>query len=102
MLCYSVTVSHTVICVWSIKFLSHSHTTYILFPLFAYPDDITTPPGDYAQETPTREFLEKFSGPPILPPHLLQVILNKDIGPQVCTHIFIIIIIIIYSSHTKS
>ncbi|XP_072030915.1 5'-AMP-activated protein kinase subunit beta-2-like [Amphiura filiformis] len=45
-------------------------------------DDIGTPPGDYSQEVPSREFQEKYSGPPILPPHLLQVILNKDIGPQ--------------------
>ena len=37
-----------------------------------------SPPGEYAQEVPTRKPGEKPSGPPILPPHLLQVILNKD------------------------
>lgn len=37
-----------------------------------------SPPGEYAQEIPTRKPGEKPSGPPILPPHLLQVILNKD------------------------
>ncbi|XP_045171012.1 5'-AMP-activated protein kinase subunit beta-1-like isoform X2 [Mercenaria mercenaria] len=37
-----------------------------------------SPPGDYAQEIPVRRPGEKQSGPPILPPHLLQVILNKD------------------------
>jgi 5'-AMP-activated protein kinase regulatory beta subunit len=38
-----------------------------------------SPPGsDYAQEIPTYKPWEKTTGPPILPPHLLQVILNKD------------------------
>lgn len=33
---------------------------------------------DYAQEIPSSKPWEKQTGPPILPPHLLQVILNKD------------------------
>jgi len=33
---------------------------------------------EYSQEIPTNKPWEKISGPPILPPHLLQVILNKD------------------------
>lgn len=33
---------------------------------------------EYTQEIPTNKPWEKVSGPPILPPHLLQVILNKD------------------------
>lgn len=33
---------------------------------------------EYSQEIPTSKPWEKVSGPPILPPHLLQVILNKD------------------------
>ncbi|KAL5008302.1 hypothetical protein ScPMuIL_013883 [Solemya velum] len=37
-----------------------------------------TATGDYGQVIPTRRPGEKHSGPPILPPHLLQVILNKD------------------------
>uniref|UniRef100_A0A0A9YJN3 5'-AMP-activated protein kinase subunit beta-1 n=1 Tax=Lygus hesperus TaxID=30085 RepID=A0A0A9YJN3_LYGHE len=36
------------------------------------------PIGDYCQTIPTNNPWEKTSGPPILPPHLLQVILNKD------------------------
>lgn len=35
-----------------------------------------SPPGDYGQEPPQAKPYEK--GPPVLPPHLLQVILNKD------------------------
>lgn len=35
-------------------------------------------PKDYSQEIPPTKPWEKVSGPPILPPHLLQVILNKD------------------------
>lgn len=33
---------------------------------------------EYNQEIPTNKPWEKVTGPPILPPHLLQVILNKD------------------------
>lgn len=33
---------------------------------------------EFGQEIPTNKPWEKTSGPPILPPHLLQVILNKD------------------------
>ncbi|BES95544.1 protein kinase, beta [Nesidiocoris tenuis] len=35
--------------------------------------------NDYGQEIPVRKPWEKPAGPPILPPHLLQVILNQDI-----------------------
>lgn len=34
--------------------------------------------SEYSQEIPANKPWEKVSGPPILPPHLLQVILNKD------------------------
>lgn len=39
-----------------------------------------SPPGDYTQYIPPRNTGQGFhhSGPPILPPHLLQVILNKE------------------------
>ncbi|CAL8111258.1 unnamed protein product [Orchesella dallaii] len=38
-----------------------------------------SPPGtEYAQDIPVYKPWEKAAGPPILPPHLLQVILNKD------------------------
>eukprot|EP00095_Tigriopus_kingsejongensis_P004761 maker-scaffold510_size151595-snap-gene-0.36 protein:Tk04761 transcript:maker-scaffold510_size151595-snap-gene-0.36-mRNA-1 annotation:"5 -amp-activated protein kinase subunit beta-1" len=33
---------------------------------------------EFGQEAPTQQLFEHRSGPPILPPHLLQVILNKD------------------------
>lgn len=36
------------------------------------------------QEIPQSKPWEKVSGPPILPPHLLQVILNKDTPLSVC------------------
>ncbi|XP_033115845.1 5'-AMP-activated protein kinase subunit beta-2-like [Anneissia japonica] len=42
----------------------------------------SSPPGDYSQEIPKRISPEKSGGPPILPPHLLQVMLNKDTGLQ--------------------
>ncbi|XP_064470688.1 5'-AMP-activated protein kinase subunit beta-1-like [Ornithodoros turicata] len=38
-----------------------------------------SPPGDYGQEPAVRKPYEKSTGPPVLPPHLLQVILNKDV-----------------------
>lgn len=38
-----------------------------------------SPPGsEYGQDMPVLKPWEKTAGPPILPPHLLQVILNKD------------------------
>ncbi|CAG7733374.1 unnamed protein product [Allacma fusca] len=38
-----------------------------------------SPPGsEYLQDAPSYKPWEKIPGPPILPPHLLQVILNKD------------------------
>ncbi|KAG1684013.1 5'-AMP-activated protein kinase subunit beta-1 [Nymphon striatum] len=42
-----------------------------------------SPPGEYSQIIPQRKPYEKSSGPPILPPHLLQVILNRDV-PLTC------------------
>uniref|UniRef100_A0A3B3QP49 5'-AMP-activated protein kinase subunit beta-1 n=1 Tax=Paramormyrops kingsleyae TaxID=1676925 RepID=A0A3B3QP49_9TELE len=40
----------------------------------------SSPPGPYQQEAYVSKPEEKFKSPPILPPHLLQVILNKDTG----------------------
>lgn len=42
---------------------------------------------EYSQEIPTNKPWEKISGPPILPPHLLQVILNKDTPLSVSNYI---------------
>nr|XP_033771707.1 5'-AMP-activated protein kinase subunit beta-2 isoform X1 [Geotrypetes seraphini]XP_033771708.1 5'-AMP-activated protein kinase subunit beta-2 isoform X1 [Geotrypetes seraphini]XP_033771709.1 5'-AMP-activated protein kinase subunit beta-2 isoform X1 [Geotrypetes seraphini] len=38
----------------------------------------SSPPGLYGQEMSSFRLEEHFKSPPILPPHLLQVILNKD------------------------
>lgn len=42
---------------------------------------------EYSQEIPQSKPWEKVSGPPVLPPHLLQVILNKDTPLSVSLHI---------------
>ncbi|XP_077273758.1 5'-AMP-activated protein kinase subunit beta-1 [Temnothorax americanus] len=39
---------------------------------------ISSTQTEYGQEIPPHKPWEKITGPPILPPHLLQVILNKD------------------------
>ncbi|XP_033225042.1 5'-AMP-activated protein kinase subunit beta-1 isoform X2 [Belonocnema kinseyi] len=39
---------------------------------------ISSAQTEYGQEVPPHKPWEKAAGPPILPPHLLQVILNKD------------------------
>lgn len=39
---------------------------------------ISSAQTEYSQDIPTQKPWEKVAGPPILPPHLLQVILNKD------------------------
>ncbi|PRD25713.1 UNVERIFIED_CONTAM: 5'-AMP-activated protein kinase subunit beta-1 [Trichonephila clavipes] len=41
------------------------------------------PAGSYSQEIPTRRPYDKSVGPPVLPPHLLEVILNKDVASNV-------------------
>lgn len=41
-------------------------------------DSTNSEQKEYSQEIPQMKPWEKASGPPILPPHLLQVILNKD------------------------
>uniref|UniRef100_A0A8C4T4N1 5'-AMP-activated protein kinase subunit beta-1 n=1 Tax=Erpetoichthys calabaricus TaxID=27687 RepID=A0A8C4T4N1_ERPCA len=40
----------------------------------------SSPPGPYQQDAYVCKLEERFKSPPILPPHLLQVILNKDTG----------------------
>ncbi|CAB0001318.1 unnamed protein product [Nesidiocoris tenuis] len=42
-----------------------------------------TQPGEWGQTIPASKPWEKPHGPPILPPHLLQVILNQDV-PITC------------------
>ena len=39
---------------------------------------------DYGREIPVRKQTDRHTGPPILPPQLLQVILNKDVSEHVC------------------
>uniref|UniRef100_A0A7N4PEV9 5'-AMP-activated protein kinase subunit beta-1 n=1 Tax=Sarcophilus harrisii TaxID=9305 RepID=A0A7N4PEV9_SARHA len=46
----------------------------------------SSPPGPYHQEPYTCKPEERFKSPPILPPHLLQVILNKDTGISDYSH----------------
>lgn len=41
-------------------------------------DAINNAQKEYSQTIPTANPWEKVTGPPVLPPHLLQVILNKD------------------------
>lgn len=48
----------------------------------------SSPPGPYHQEAYVPKQEEKFKSPPILPPHLLQVILNKDTGISVSFFFF--------------
>lgn len=42
-----------------------------------------SPPGTYTKEIPSRRALELEPPPPALPPHLLQVLLNKDTAANV-------------------
>lgn len=42
--------------------------------------------NEYSQDIPQPKPWEKVTGPPILPPHLLQVILNKDTPLSVSTY----------------
>lgn len=62
-------------------FFSCIFTSSLNFPLYldkCLPDLSSSPPGPYSQEMYVFRSEERFKSPPILPPHLLQVILNKD------------------------
>lgn len=52
-------------------------------PALPSSDLSSSPPGPYHQDAYVPKQDEKFKSPPILPPHLLQVILNKDTGISV-------------------
>lgn len=39
----------------------------------------SSPAGSYTQEVPPHKPIDRHTGPPMLPPHLLQVILNQDL-----------------------
>lgn len=49
----------------------------------------SSPPGPYGQEQYVFRPQEHFKAPPILPPHLLQVILNKDTNISVSVSSFL-------------
>lgn len=50
---------------------------------FPPPDMSSSPPGPYQQDAYVTRAEEKLKHPPFLPPHLLQVLLNKDTGVSV-------------------
>lgn len=50
---------------------------------------ISSAQTEYGQEVPSQKPWEKVAGPPILPPHLLQVILNKDTPLSVSSTFYI-------------
>lgn len=50
---------------------------------YIFTDLSSSPPGPYGQEQYIFRPEEHFKAPPILPPHLLQVILNKDTNVSV-------------------
>ncbi len=68
------------------KSFSHSATHHVITSsdrdavctLLWCVDLSSSPPGPYRQEVYVFKPEERFKTPPILPPHLLQVILNKD------------------------
>lgn len=51
-------------------------------------DAVNNGQKEYSQDIPQSKPWEKVSGPPVLPPHLLQVILNKDTPLSVSFDIF--------------
>lgn len=48
---------------------------------------ISSAQKEYGQDMPPHKPWEKVAGPPILPPHLLQVILNKDTPLSVSSYV---------------
>lgn len=70
-----------------------------------FSDLSSSPPGPYGQEQYVFRPEEHFKAPPILPPHLLQVILNKDTNISVsalsfyttvvCLHLDVIDLVVV-------
>jgi len=50
-------------------------------------DRTASPPGGYSQYIPAKDSGIGFHrlGPPLLPPHLLDTVLNKEVPLHVCT-----------------
>lgn len=57
--------------------------------MFSFSAFCSSPPGSYTQEAPSRKPYEKSVFPPVLPPHLLEVILNKDVSLNVSFSFYI-------------
>lgn len=72
--------------------LSHTVPPSFCLSSFSKLDLSSSPPGPYHQDAYIPKQEEKFKSPPILPPHLLQVILNKDTGISVSSSQFISIV----------
>lgn len=55
------------------------------------PEMARSPPGQYDRAWPptNREEFSPTDKPPFLPPHLLNIILNQDTAPHVCTVLLI-------------
>lgn len=58
-----------------------AHWIIVCVPVIS--DLSSSPPGPYQQDPYITKTSDKLKNPPILPPHLLQVLLNKDTGVSV-------------------
>jgi len=57
-----------------------------VFVIIAVVDRTASPPGGYSQYIPAKDSGTGYHrfGPPLLPPHLLDTVLNKDVSHHVC------------------
>lgn len=60
----------------------------------SFPDLSSSPPGPYLQDAYVTKPDDKLKHPPFLPPHLLQVLLNKDTGISVSPGLTLLYLII--------
>lgn len=66
----------------------------------SFPDLSSSPPGPYQQDAYVIKPEDKIKHPPILPPHLLQVLLNKDTGVSVSTGLLLEYMLILVAHTT--
>ena len=61
----------------------------LLLTVLIVADRNASPPGGYSQYIPAKDSGIGFHrlGPPLLPPHLLDTVLNKDMPLHVCTRL---------------
>ena len=66
----------------------------VFYVYYVTVEPASSPPGDYSQYFPSRDLHTGFLrlGPPLLPPHLLETVLNKDVANHVSLYSYMFVL----------